>query len=187
MMPPTAALEALTTAPLIRLENVPRNVPGLYLLHDHEQVPRYVGKTMNLWHRVWSNHCAGDENSHKFVAAYNAGRLWHSRKNALSDAGDGKVAKELRKLLAREFCRARALPLPTISEYDLGVLEDRVRAIAPEPINDWNDIKQIPTMEPVELVDRLLDQIGWTADQRAKLDRQAARWATWKTGERAAA
>lgn len=43
MMPPTAALEALTHAPLIRLENVPRSVCGLYLRHDHEQVPRYVG------------------------------------------------------------------------------------------------------------------------------------------------
>lgn len=175
-MTPDAALEALASAPPIRPIDAPHGVAGLYLLHDHQQIPRYIGKTTNLRRRIFSNHCAGDLNSHKWVAAFNAGRLWHDRKNPMSDANDGSIAKQLRTELARTYCRARILCLPGISSAELGSLETAVRAIAPDPMNDWNDQKAIPAVEPVELVDHLLDLLGWDVGKRAALERQSRRW-----------
>ena len=175
-MTPHDALKALISASPIRPIDAPAGVAGLYLLHDHQEVPRYIGKTTDLRRRILSNHCAGDLNSHKWVAAFNAGRLWHDRKNPLSHAADGKLAKQLRAELARTFCRARILCLPNISAAELGSLETAVRAIAPDPMNDWNDQKAIPAAEPVELVDRLLDALGWDNTRRAALERQSLRW-----------
>ena len=70
----------------------------------------------------------------------------------------------------------RVLPLPGISETELGQLEAQVRRLAPNPMNDWNDNKKIPASEPRELVDTLLDELGWGEVERAALARQEALW-----------
>lgn len=175
-MSPQTALTDLSRAPLIELGDAPDGVPGLYLLHDHTHTPRYIGKTGNLHHRIHSNHCVGNVNSHKFVCAYNAGRLWHSTAKADRGSIDGKLAKRLRAELARRHCRVRVLPLPGIGQDELGFLETQVRRIAPAPMNDWNDNKNIPSSEPRELVDNLLDELGWGEAERAALARQEALW-----------
>lgn len=175
-MTPDDALAALSAASLILPSEAPEGIAGLYLLHDHERVPRYIGQTHNLRHRIWSNHCVGDLNSHKWVAAYNAGRLWHDSRQSCSDRADGKIAKELRAELARRHCRVRVLPLAGTSPLQLRQLEAGVRAIAPDPMNDWNNQKEIPAIEPVELVDALLDELCWEGNRISALSRQAARW-----------
>lgn len=175
-MTPADALSTLISAPLFRPTEIHDRAPGLYVLHDHTDVPRYIGMTMNLRHRISSNHCVGDLNSHKWVAAYNAGRLWHDPRSPLSNAVDGKIAKALRATLVRSCCRVRVLRLPEITTADLDVLEKAVRALAPDPMNDWNDQKSIPSYEPAELVDRLLDDLGWDSSRREAIERQAARW-----------
>ncbi|WP_417729491.1 hypothetical protein [Roseovarius sp.] len=176
-MSPQDTLNALLRKPRIRPCSEIETLPGLYLLYDHTETPRYIGETGNLQKRVYLNHCSGDENSHKWVCHYNHGRLWHSRKSPATDAVDGAVAKALRAKLARRFCSARVLPLPGLTDKGARkALEKAVRAIAPDPMNDWNDQKLIPTCAPDELIDQLLDELGWDAVQRASLDAQQARW-----------
>jgi len=180
-MKPETALEQLCNAPLQRPNRELPRVPGLYLLYDHEGVPRYIGETGNLQHRVWSNHCVGDPNSHKWVCRYNAGRLWHLRKHSFTDENDGRKAKLLRAYLARHFCAAKVLPLPHLTKRpDRVALEGAVQAIAPDPMNDWVNSKVISASEPKDLVDQLLDELRWSVDEREALDRQAARWRKMK-------
>ncbi|MFC7706036.1 hypothetical protein ACFQXB_17795 [Plastorhodobacter daqingensis] len=147
------------------------------MLYDHEGVPRYIGESGDLQHRIWSNHCVGDPNSHKWVCRYNAGRLWHVRNHDYTNENDGKTAKQLRAILARRFCAVRVLPIPElIQKSDRLALERAVQAIAPDPMNDWVNQKRIPASEPEDLVDQLLDDLGWGVAQRSALDRQAELW-----------
>lgn len=177
-MSPQDTLASLISQPLIRPNASIPKLPGIYLLYDHTETPRYIGETGNLWNRVYCNHCAGDGNSHKWACHYNHGRLWHSSKSTHTDMADGKIAKKLRAALARRYCLVRVLPLPSLSDRFLRrELERAVRDIAPNPMNDWNDQKSIPTCAPDELIDQLVIDLGWGHAQQGALERQAARWA----------
>ena len=161
---------------MISPEDAPKRTPGLYLLHDHENVPRYIGQTMDLWDRIYLRHCSGDGNSHKWSTAFNAGRLWHDRKNPKSVGADGKIAKALRAQLARRYCHVRVLPMPEKSAPDLSNLEHAVRKVAQGSMTDWNDQKAIRAVEPTELVDRLIRELRWGTEKRDAIDRQAIIW-----------
>lgn len=106
------------------------------------------------------------------------------KKEPTSDPEEGALAKSLRALIARRFCLVRTLALPGSTKAERIHLEGLVRSMAPGTMNDWNDKKAIPAAEPISLVDQVLDEMGWTEDERAKLERQAARWQAWKTGAR---
>ena len=175
-MTPTDALATLLAASLLPLANTPSRTAGLYHLTDLDGFPRYIGSSTNLYRRIWSNHCAGDGNSHKHSTVLNAGRLYYDRKDGRSCPTDGKAAKALRAMVAREFGGVRVLELPGWSKVDLEHLEKAVKDLAPPPTKLWNDRKRLPASEPVELVDRMLDRLGWSGAQRAALDRQNARW-----------
>lgn len=176
-MTPESALKALLNSPRIQPCPEIQELPGLYLLYDHTETPRYIGETSNLRNRVYLNHCAGDENSHKWVCHYNHGRLWHSRKSPFTCTSDGKIAKKMRAEFSRRFCSARVLPLSGMTKPESRkALEKGVRAIAPGSMNDWNDRKLIKTCAPDDLIDQLLNELCWGSSSRASLKAQEARW-----------
>lgn len=168
-------LQRLTTQEPVRLFEVTSRDAGVYALYDHEQRPAYIGLTTDLRHRIWSNHPAGDGNSHKFSTAYNAGRMFHCRKDSRSCPNDGPVAKKLRALFAREYCGAVIYPLPGFTKHDLDPIEVALRRMAPPEATRWNDIKALDACEPAELVDQLLARLNWNTIQIAAIERQAER------------
>jgi hypothetical protein len=171
-------LRRLMTHEPMKLSEVTSREAGVYALYDHEHRPAYIGLSTNLRRRIWNNHAAADGNSHKFSTAYNAGRMFHCRKNPSSCPTDGPVAKKLRTLFAREFCRAVIYPLPGFSKRDLDPVEAALRSMAPAQATRWNDIKALDAREPAELVDQLLTALNWNAVQRDAIQRQAARHGT---------
>lgn len=175
---PVEVLSHLLEADPRRLEQLP-DIAGLYALRDHLGVVRYIGMTeMGIRRRVLRYHVAGDGNSHKFSTAYNAGRLYHERRDPASQVADGRISKTLRRILAREHCTATAFALPGATKDVLLALEARIIALAPAEALTWNHSRSLPASEPVELVDKLLDHLGWDESQRAAITRQAVRWQT---------
>lgn len=72
---------------------------------------------------------------------------------------------------------ARVLALPsTMDTLARRRLAKVVRAIAPDPMNDWNDQKSIPTCAPDGLIDQLLDELAWDDAVRLSHDAQEGRW-----------
>lgn len=182
-MRPAPILSQLLGATPMHLSAVPSG-PGIYALYDHAGEARYVGITAKcLRDRIFNRHVGGDDNSHKFSSAYNAGRMFHSRRHPGSSAKDGPVAKELRRLFAREHCRAVAIALPALEKKDLFALESEVIALAPASALSWNNARQLDAHEPEEALDAFIDKLGWSPENIAALERQRVRWHACKTAE----
>jgi hypothetical protein len=169
-------LDVLMTRTPQRLDELPIE-QGLYALYDHEGVARYIGVTeMGLRRRIWNYHSSGDNNSHKYSTIYNAGRLFHTRKDPRTDPVDGAIAKELRRLFARERCRAVGYPLPDVSRAELYGLEAQLRRMAPKEALSWNDARALDAFEPKDALDAFLSELDWPAFKIAAIERQAQRW-----------
>lgn len=176
ILDPSAVLRNLTTNDPVRLELLPRE-HGIYALHDHTGAVRYVGITKadpyGFYGRINGRHANGSEGrSHKFSHAYNTGRMWRSKKD---DRPDASLAKQLRTAFIRLHCRATFVIVPPALWGALRRLETAVQAMAPEGMLDWGGKRGFGCLsEPKELVDALLDELRFTSDQRAAVERQAA-------------
>lgn len=173
---PEDALVQLTTSTPLQLDALPET-PGLYALYDHEGQIRYLGMAAkDLRDRIFRRHVGGDDNSHKFSSAYNAGRMWHDRKHPVSDPLDGKIAKQLRREFAKATCQAAVLRLPNWSTEELFRLEEDIRALAPREMQIWNDRRQLHPSEPTAALNAFLKELKWPDDKIAAINRQAERW-----------
>jgi len=147
------------------------------MLYDHTGAPQYIGITqMGLRKRIHDYHAGGDGNSHKFSTVYNAGRLFHNKKDPRTDPKDGKTSKELRRLFARAHCKAVGIELPGMDKSDLYSTEHQVREIAPPHVTGWNDARVLPTQTPNDLIDEFLTTLDWSQDRIDAIERQAQRW-----------
>lgn len=169
----------VTSAPS-RLHDVPADY-GIYALRDHMNEIRYIGITRSqnggLKDRIYSKHVAGSSGrSHKFSHAYNTGRMWQDKHDTNPEA---IFAKELRRAFARRFCSATFMVVPgsiTKSEYwsALRNLEEMVCGLAHPDMLLWSNKRSFdPLTEPVEHVDLLLDELGWSRSRREAVARQA--------------
>lgn len=175
-MSPETILERLLESPTVKLDALPAD-QGVYALYDHEGVARYIGVTeMGLKKRIHDYHVGGDGNSHKFSTVYNAGRMFHTRKDPFTNTRDGRIAKELRRMFARRYCSAVGVPLPKCSRTELYALEAQIRRIAPQHALTWNDARALDPYEPTELLNEFLKEIGWPSTKLAAIERQAERW-----------
>ena len=172
---PKAILDCLLDSPPIRLEEISSSASGIYALYDHEHRPAYIGETTNFRHRIYRNHTSGDGNSHKFSTIYNAGRMFHSRKDPRTCGKDGMLAKSLRALFAREYCRAVIFEIPGMTRGSLKSIESAVLEFAPPEAKRWNNRKALNAHEPVDHLDRLLIDLNWDSDHTAAIERQAER------------
>jgi hypothetical protein len=176
ILDPSIVLRNLTTGDPVRLDALPRE-HGIYALHDHTGAIRYVGITKadryGFRGRISSRHVSGSESrSHKFSHAYNTGRMWRAKKD---DRPDASLAKQLRVAFIRQHCRATFVIVPSTLWGELPRLEIAVQAMAPEGMLDWGGRGGFVCLsEPKELVDALLDELRFTPDQRAAVERQAA-------------
>ena len=171
-------LDTLMNAAPVSLSDVPTG-PGIYALYDHSGRPRYIGITAKcLNDRIFKRHAAGDDNSHKFSTVYNAGRMFHSRKDPGTCSADGPIAKELRRLFIRSHCTAVAIPLRGYGKTQLLALEAQVCDLAPDEMTRWNSARVLETEEPTELLDSFQMTLGWPDGKIAAVERQANRWKT---------
>ena len=171
-------LDTLMNAAPVCLADVPAG-PGIYALYDHSGRPRYIGITAKcLNDRIFRRHAAGDGNSHKFSTVYNAGRMFHSRKDSATCSVDGPIAKELRRLFIRSHCAAVAIPFRGYGKTQLLALEAQVCELAPDEMTRWNNARVLETEEPTELLDSFLLSLGWPDGKLAAVERQANRWKT---------
>jgi hypothetical protein len=176
-MEPSVVLRRLLQSPPVRLDEIP-DEPGIYALYDHLGRPLYIGITAkSLNDRILKRHAAGDGNSHKFSSIYNAGRMFHDRRNAASCPNDGRISKELRRMFARQHCRAVAIPLPGLSKDRLTRIEAAVLAQAPVEAKSWNDARALDAYEPSGALDTFIATLGWSRDRIEAIERQAVRWA----------
>ena len=167
------ALAELAGGRGVLLDQLPED-QGIYGLRDHEGRLRYVGMTtMTLRRRIAQYHVAGDGNSHKYSCAYNAGLLWHDRKNAASCPLDGAVSKRARRQFARSFCRATGIPMPGMAKDQLASLERRIIDLH-GPGLDWNDSKIIPTINVDSIV--MTMTASWSQKDKDAMERQQKRW-----------
>ena len=175
ILDPTSVLLNLTTQDPIRLDALPRE-PGIYALHDHLGAIRYVGITADRYGfrgRINSRHVSGSESrSHKFSHAYNTGRMWRAPGDERPDAA---LAKLLRTAFIRQHCRATFITMPTMLWEELSKLEIAVQAKAPVGMLNWGGRRTFVSLaEPKNLVDTLLDNLRFTHEDRAAIERQAA-------------
>lgn len=173
---PTEMLHALLTAPLYRTCDMPADAVGLYVLADHEGRRSYIGCTKaaneSFRRRIHARHRTGSEtHSHMFSRTYNVGRMWRDRATQRNHP-DGDLAKRLRNAFIAEYCRAACVPLDP-KDYDILAMEADVLAIAPPEVTVWNGGRPVELAEPTELVDAMMDKLGFDASQRSALDRQA--------------
>lgn len=176
ILDPSIVLRDLTTRAPVHLDALPRE-HGIYALHDHSGAIRYVGITKadryGFHGRINSRHVTGSESrSHKFSHAYNTGRMWRAKKD---DRPDACLAKQLRTAFVRRHCRATFVTVPPKLWGELSSLEIAVQAMAPDGMLDWGGKRGfVPLSEPKELVDALLDELRFSLDQCAAVERQAA-------------
>jgi hypothetical protein len=151
----------------------------MYALHDHNGDIRYVGITKKddygFYGRIMNRHTSGSEGrSHKFSHAYNTARMFRVKKDNRPDALE---AKALRNAFARKYCRASFLPIGTAFHSNLMQLEKAVQDLAPPSMMAWGNKRSfVPVAEPTELLDALMDELQYTAGQRAAVERQAVLW-----------
>lgn len=147
---------------------------GIYALWDHEGKIRYIGCTPKATEgfriRVGNKHVTGSEGrSHKFSQAYCTGRMWRYCKkldpeSALraQNSDDAKIAKKLRTLFIRKYCRITFVEIPNngIQNYFnyLTSLEAEVQSMAPESMREWEGVGFSPFAEPAELVEQLISE-----------------------------
>lgn len=142
ILEPSVVLRALTTRDPMRLDALPQR-HGIYALHDHIGVIRYIGITKadryGFRGRINNRHVSGSESrSHKFSHAYNAGRMWRAKKDARPDA---VIAKQLRMAFIRRYCRATYVTVPSTLWGELPRLEIAVQALAPKGMLAWGGIR----------------------------------------------
>jgi hypothetical protein len=181
MMPdPSSILRELVSHAPVSLGALPRD-HGIYALHDHTGTIRYIGITKSIdsgfFDRIYNRHVTGSEGrSHKFSHAYNTGRMWRATRDARPDAC---LAKRLRTEFISRHCRATFVTVPPSLWDELPRLEIAVQAIAPATTLDWAGKRGFaPLSEPIDLVDSLLDDLRFSPDQRAAVERQSALYAT---------
>lgn len=171
---PSMVYLTLKTRDPVCLGKVPSKERGIYALRDHVGVIHYVGSTKDFLGRI-TRHVSGSlSRSHKFSHAYNTGRMWADKDDKSPDA---TLARKLRHAFSRRHCRTTfVLVPPAWDTRELSVLEKAVQALArPEGNHDWGDERNFtPLNEPKELVDALLDELSYSSDQRAAIERQAA-------------
>jgi hypothetical protein len=176
-----SVLEALTSREPVALEKL-TNEYCIYALFDHAGQIRYFGATAakngGFKMRIYSKHVTGSEGrSHKFSHAYNAGRMWRSRaKLSSQDSRDAKVAKRLRTIFCRRFCKATSYAMPASNvgpNYfsELTALETLVQSIAPLSMRRWEGLQFDAEAEPKELVDALINELGYSSESRRALER----------------
>jgi len=182
MFDPHSVLDALTSSEPVALEKLP-DEHGVYALFDHTGQVRYFGVTVanggGFRVRINNKHVTGSEGySHKFSHAYNTGRMWRSRGPcALQDPRDAKAAKRLRAVFCRRHCRAAYFSirlLGTGRDYfgELSALEKQIQSIAPPSMRRWEKLNFVAEDEPKEMVDALIDELGYSAELRKSLTRQ---------------
>lgn len=170
---PVTCLELLVSQELKPLDLLPET-QGIYALADHRGALRYIGMTAkdSFRKRISSRHVTGSEgNSHKFACAYNVGRMWYGKKYSEQDPVDGGLARRLRQIFIRRHCRAAFVSLQ-LKEAELRTLESGVLSIAPAGMRDWNGKRLWSDPEPGELVDSLIEKLGWSAASRGAIERQ---------------
>jgi hypothetical protein len=183
MLEPRSVLDALTSREPVALEMLP-NEHGVYALYDHTGQVRYFGVTtadkIGFRNRINSRHVTGSEGrSHKFSHAYNTGRMWRNRaKRTLEDMRDAKIAKDLRTIFCRRYCRATYYSVPVSSvarDYfgELTALEMQIQSIASPSMRRWERLHFVAEDEPKEMVDALIDELGYSSELRRALERQA--------------
>lgn len=173
---PSAVFRDLTRREPLRLAELPHD-HGIYALHDHTGVVRYIGITSSIdsgfYDRIHNRHVTGSEGrSHKFSHAYNTGRMWRAKKDGRQDSN---LAKRLRTEFIRRHCRATFVTVPPSLWAELPKLEIAVQGLAPAHMLDWGGKRAFASLaEPKELVDSLLDDLCFSPEQRAAIERQAA-------------
>lgn len=176
---PLNVFRELTACVPVRLSALPHD-HGIYALYDHADQIRYIGITRKdrygFHGRIYGRHVGGSEGrSHKFSHAYNTGRMWRAKEDASPDA---RQSKALRMAFARRYCRAAFLVIPSTLSGDLAALELAVQALAPAGMLAWGSKRSfVPVQEPTGLVDDLLDELRYTPEQHASIDRQAVKCA----------
>lgn len=171
MMKPSQILAELAESPPLRLGSLPKTF-GMYALWDHSGAIRYIGCTPKATEgfdiRVGNKHVTGSEGrSHKFSHAYCVGRMWRFQDHlhpticgSEQVESDAKLAKRLRTLFIREYCRVTLVEVPRIPERDyfgyLTGLEFDTKSLAPNDMKLWDGNKFIVGAEPTDLVEELL-------------------------------
>ena len=161
----------------------PNDCRGIYGLVDHRGALRYIGSTSaeneTFHRRIHHRHRTGsDTYSHYFSRMYNTGRMWRLPNDQETNR-DGDVAKRLRNKFISEYCKAAWVPLS--DDTDIAQLEREVIALAPEDAVAWNRRGMNVYEEPVELVDRVIEQLSLGASERAAIARQRDRFMGWKS------
>ena len=100
--------------------------------------------------------------------------MWRDRSTQQNDP-DAKIAKDLRSSFIAEYCRAVYYPIDG-SKQEIEAQEAAVILIAPVESVRWNRSTTLTYPEPVELVEKLLNKLGFTAPQREAIERQKIRW-----------
>jgi len=173
----STCLKILMSKELSPLEALP-DAFGLYALADHLGNLHYIGMTAkpkNFRDRIFQRHINGsEERSHKLACNYNVGRMWRDRKHPEHNGADAKQAKALRKEFIRRHCKVAYVELD-LPQNEIAALEREVISLADPSIKDWNSTRiRVSTFdEPIELVDALLNDLGWSESQRAALKRQS--------------
>ena len=183
MLDPHSVLDTLTSSEPVALEKLP-DEHGVYALFDHTGQVRYFGVTAaadgGFRVRINNKHVTGSEGySHKFSHAYNTGRMWRSRgPRALQDSRDAKAAKRLRATFCRRHCRAAYFSIRlsgTERDYfgELSALEKQIQSIVPPSLRRSEGLSFVAEDEPKGMVDALIDELGYSAELREALARQA--------------
>ena len=163
----------LTQSPFVT-SALPRDQHGIYMLWDHEGCPRYIGMAdKDSFHkRIDGRHRGGsEENSHKFSAAYNTGRMWRDRKRlgqtingSLETKEGAAAAKRVRMEFIRQHCRVTfvpILPLPGTSYRTyVQALEASIQSIASPDHRAWETQRLLRLEEPVALVDAVVSDMA---------------------------
>lgn len=177
---PSVVLRKLMSGEPVRLGALPHD-HGIYALHDHAETIRYIGITKSIdsgfYDRIHNRHVTGSEGrSHKFSHAYNTGRMWRAKKDRRPDAC---LAKQLRTAFVRRHCRATFVMVPPSLWAELPRLEAEVQALASESMLDWGGRRSFTCLsEPKQLVDFLIEDLHFSPEQRAAVERQAVLFRT---------
>lgn len=157
--------------------NAPEDCRGIYGLYDHLCKLRYIGATKSLnqsfYERIHERHRLGTGAGHKFSWYYNCGRMWNMPSDPATEM-DGNVSKELRNGFIADYCKAVWVPLP--DESDIFGFERKVRALVSAEEKAWNQCKLPVYEEPVELVDKTIDRLGFGEAECKAIERQKARY-----------
>lgn len=174
-MTPDAIINILLTMRPVRTADLPKDQIGIYGLIDHAAAVRYIGSTSaeneNFHKRIHQRHRNGSEtHSHYFSKKYNCGRMWRDRLTQQNHP-DAKISKKLRSAFIAYYCRAVFVPLKA-SKRDIESLEAATIRIAPREAVLWNGSTELAYPEPAELVEEMMQRLGFGAAEREAVERQ---------------